>query len=171
MPELPEVHALTQALAARSVGRRIERCELASFAALKTVDPPLEVLEGRTVTGVERRGKLVCVSAAAPGDEAPELWLVLHLARGGWIRWSEALPPGRARLSKSPLALRLRLDDGSGWDVSEMGTEKRLALWVVTDPAEVPAVAGLGIDPLDPAFTVDALDRCLPGTARSSRRS
>ena len=90
-----------------------------------------------------------------------ELWLVVHLARGGWIRWSDALSPGRARPTRSPLALRIRLDDGSGWDVTEMGTEKRLALWVVTTPTDVPAIAGLGVDPLDPAFTVDALDGLL----------
>ncbi len=158
MPELPEVQALALALAARSAGHRIERCELASFAALKTVDPPLDALVERTVSGVERRGKFVCVPTTAPGEGTAELWLVVHLARGGWIRWSDALPPGRSRPTRSPLALRVRLDDGSGWDVTEMGTEKRLALWVVTAPTEVPAVAGLGVDPLDPGFTVAALD-------------
>jgi formamidopyrimidine-DNA glycosylase len=161
VPELPEVQALALALASRSAGHRIERCELASFAALKTVDPPLDALAGRTVSGVERRGKFVCVPTTAPGDDTAELWLVVHLARGGWIRWSDALPPGRSRPTRSPLALRVRLDDGSGWDVTEMGTEKRLALWVVTAPTEVPPIAGLGVDPLDPEFTVGALDRLL----------
>jgi len=158
VPELPEVHALAQALAARSAGRRIERCELASFAALKTVDPPLDALVGRTISGVERRGKFVCVPTAAPEDGPAELWLVVHLARGGWIRWSDALSPGRARPNRSPLALRIRLDDDSGWDVTEMGTEKDLWLWGVTSPTEVPAIAGLGVDPLDPEFTAGALE-------------
>ena len=146
VPELPEVEALTWLLAERIAGHQIVRCELGSFSALKTVDPPLDALVGRTVSGVERRGEVRLRPDDSTGDGAG-CWLVVHLARGGWIRWSDALSPGRARPNRSPLALRLRLDDGSGWDVTEMGTEKRLALWVVTTPEDVPAIAGLGVDP------------------------
>ncbi len=145
MPELPEVDALTQFLDERARGLRVERCELASFAALKTFDPPLDDLVGRTVSSFSRRGKYVC-------GEFESIWLVVHLARGGWVRWSESLPSSRARPGKSPLALRLGFSDGSGIDVTEMGTEKRLAIWVVRDPDQVEGISSLGPDPLDPEF-------------------
>ena len=150
MPELPEVEALVRLLEGRVVGRRVERCELASFAALKTVDPPLTSVVGESVASVERRGKYLCT-------EFDDVWLVLHLARGGWVRWHDAVPATRVRPSRSPLALRLGFDDGSGFDVTEMGTEKRLALWVVRDPGDVEAVATLGVDPLDASFDAERL--------------
>ncbi|HUI04471.1 MAG TPA: DNA-formamidopyrimidine glycosylase family protein [Acidimicrobiales bacterium] len=156
MPELPEVEALTRFLDGRMVGRHIERCELAAFAALKTVDPPLSALVGCTVASVGRRGKYLCV-------ECGDLWLVLHLARGGWVRWHDRLPVGRARPSRSPLALRVGLDGGSGFDVTEMGTEKRLALWVVHRPEDVEGLAGLGVDPLDASFDTERLTGLLEG--------
>lgn len=154
VPELPEVQALTEFLDERTRGLRVERCELASFAALKTFDPPLEDLVGRKASSFSRRGKYVC------GD-FEGTWMVLHLARGGWVKWSESLASARARPGRSPLALRLGFSDGSGMDVTEMGTEKRLAIWVVSDPTEVEGVATLGPDPLDPTFDVQALARRL----------
>jgi len=139
-------------------GRRLERCQLASFAALKTVVPPLEELVGREVTGVDRRGKFICI-------DADGLWLVAHLARGGWIKWYDALAPTALKPGRSPIALRVALDDGSGFDFTEMGKEKRLALWVVGSPDEVGPISALGIDPLDPEFTVDRLAALLEGTS------
>jgi len=156
VPELPEVEALTRFLDRRIVGRRIERCELAAFAALKTVDPPLSALAGCTVASVARRGKYLCI-------ECDGLWLVLHLARGGWVRWHDTLPAGRARPSRSPLALRVGFDGGSGFDVTEMGTEKRLALWVVPRPQDIDAVATLGVEPLDASFDAERLAALLDG--------
>ena len=150
MPELPEVQALVSRLDERLSGRRIERLDLASFTALKTVAPALGELVGCQVTGVERRGKFVCLGAGS-------LWLVVHLARGGWIRWYPEVPKATARPSKSAIALRMGMDDASGLDITEMGTEKRLALWVVHAPSDVEAVGSLGIDPLDPAFTAERL--------------
>ncbi len=158
MPELPEVQALTAGLAARMVGRRIDRCQLTSFSALKTVEPPLEKLVGQVVVGVERRGKFVCVDAGGT-------WLVAHLARGGWVKWYEVLPSTTLRPGRSPIALRVALDDGSGFDLTEMGTDKRLALWVVGSPEKVEPLAALGIDPLEPSFTVDRLSDLMRGTS------
>ena len=157
MPELPEVEALTSLLAERMAGRQIARCELGSFSALKTVDPALGQLIGRTGKGCERRGKYVCF-------DLDGVWLVIHLARAGWIRWYDKVPTATARPSKAPLALRVGLDDKSGFDVTEMGTEKRLALWVVTSLDQVEGIAGLGVDPLSPDFTVAELARRLAGT-------
>jgi formamidopyrimidine-DNA glycosylase len=154
VPELPEVEALTRFLTEKVAGRTVERCELASIAALKTVDPPLSSLVGRAVESVVRRGKYLCFDFEG-------LWLVTHLARGGWVRWKDKLPPQRARPSRGPLALRMGFDGASGFDITEMGTEKRLSLWVVGDPDDVEGVATLGIDPLDASFDTEALARLL----------
>ena len=139
-------------------GQPIDRCRLVSFSALKTVRPPLDELVGRVVTGVQRRGKFVCI-------DADGLWLVVHLARGGWIKWFDKLPDTALRTGRSPIALRVGLGDGAGFDVTEMGTEKRVALWVVDSPEEVEPVAALGIDPLDPEFTVERFGSLLHGTS------
>src|SRR5438552_2458657 len=149
MPELPEVQALVSFLAEKATGQVVERAELVAFAALKTFDPPLEALAGRTIVGTGRHGKFLDLDVSAAGDP---MHLVFHLARGGWVRWADSLPPGRAKPGKSPLALRVRLQSGAGFNVTEMGTEKRLAVYVVRDPSEVPGVARLGPDPLDPSF-------------------
>jgi len=154
MPELPEVEALTRFLTTRVSGRRVERCELGAIAALKTFDPPLASLVGREARSVTRRGKYLCMDL--DGE-----WLVMHLARGGWVKWKDKLPADTLRPSRSPLALRMGLAGGSGFDVTEMGTEKRLALWVVADPEEVEGLATLGVDPLDPSFDTDSLARLL----------
>ena len=154
MPELPEVESLARFLAEKAGRRRVERAELAAFAALKTYDPPLDALIGRTVAGCGRRGKFLLL-------DMDGLWLVLHLARGGWIRWSDELPAAKARPGKGPLALRIGLEGGSGFDVTEAGTEKRLAAHVVRAPEEVEGVSRLGPDPLDPAFDPAALGAAL----------
>jgi len=145
VPELPEVESLARFLQERTTGETITRTELAAFAALKTFDPPLEQLVGCTVTGCGRRGKFLLLSA-------DPLWLVLHLARGGWLRWSDELPVGRAKPGKGPLALRVGFESGAGFDVTEAGTEKRLAAYVVRSPDDLDNVARLGPDPLDPDF-------------------
>ena len=164
MPELPEVESLARFLTEQARGKVISRAELAAFAALKTFDPPLDALVGRTVGPLERRGKFLCLPADR-ADGADRIWLVLHLARGGWVQWRESLAPGRAKPSKGPLALRLGFDDGTGAEITEMGTEKRLAAYVVRDPGDVPGVARLGPDPLAPGFDAAALARRLRGTS------
>ena len=161
MPELPEVEALARFLSDQAGGRTVERAELAAFSALKTFDPPLSALVGRTLTGVGRRGKFLVFDLAA-GSGGPEpLALVLHLARGGWVRWSATLPAKPARPGKGPLALRVAFDGGAGFDVTEAGTEKRLALYVVRSPDDVEGVSRLGPDPLGAAFDAPALGAAL----------
>ena len=156
MPELPEVQALASFLREMCVGRQIERAEVAALSALKTYQPPMESLLGQVIYEVSRRGKYLMIGAG-------ESWLVMHLARGGWVQWRDKAPPARARPGKGPLALRVQLSGGAGFDVTEQGTEKRLALWVVRDPAEVPGVARLGPDPLDPPLSVEELASLLAG--------
>ncbi|MCQ4043186.1 Fpg/Nei family DNA glycosylase [Streptantibioticus rubrisoli] len=162
MPELPEVEALAGFLGERLTGRVVERVYPVSVQVLKTYDPPLTSLEGRTLTGARRLGKFLDIAA----DDGTHL--VVHLARTGWLRWSDRLPDAPPRPGKGPLALRLRLaqPSGSGFDLTEAGTHKRLAVYCVRDPADVPGIARLGPDPLDAAFTVDVFAGLLAGERR-----
>ena len=158
MPELPEVEALAVFLLPRVGGRVIARAEAASFAVLKTFDPPLSALAGRVITDVGRHGKFLDLTCGGPvGGAADELHLVMHLARAGWLRWRDDIPDKPVKPGKSPLAFRLVLDDGSGFDLTEAGTQKRLAVYLVRDPGEVPGVATLGPEPLADDFTTEAL--------------
>jgi len=162
MPELPEVEALAADLRERAVGRVIGRADVAEFAVLKTYAPPLTALAGGTIVAAGRHGKFLDLSVE-PAGGGPSLHLVTHLARAGWLRWRESLPEAPPRPGKGPLAFRLRFEDGSGFDLTEAGTRKRLAVYLVTDPALVPGVAALGPDPLDPAFTPEVLGGILAG--------
>ena len=166
MPELPELESLRRGLEQRAAGALVERCELASVSALKTYDPPLSMLVGRRAGPAGRRGKYLCLPferRVADDGTQSLLWLVIHLARGGWLRWYQELPKARARPGRGPLALRLGFEGGCGFDLTEMGTQKRLAVWVVADPELVPPVAGLGPDPLSSRFDVSALAALLAG--------
>ncbi len=154
MPELPEVEALAGFLRTRATGRVVTRAEAASFAVLKTFDPPLTGLTGLTIGDVGRHGKFLDISC---GD----LHLVIHLARAGWLRWRDDIPDKPAKPGKGPLAFRLALDDGSGFDLTEAGTQKRLAVYLVRDPMQVPGVATLGPEPLAGDFTVESLGEIL----------
>ncbi len=170
VPELPEVEALARFLTERAVGRTVRRVDVATINVLKTYDPPVTALVGRTVTAVHRHGKwLDVVLPAADGDGAPgeELHLVMHLARAGWLRWSDALAPAPPKPGKGPIGLRVHLDDASGFDLTEAGTQKRLAVHVVRDPATVRGIATLGPEPLDPAFSVEVLAGILRAAGRS----
>jgi DNA-formamidopyrimidine glycosylase len=157
MPELPEVESLAAFLREHATGRTVARADAASFSVLKTFDPPLTALTGQVITAVGRYGKFLDLAT----DQ--DLHLIMHLARAGWLRWRDDLPPAPPKPGKSPLAFRLRLDDGSGFDLTEQGTKKRLAVYLVRDPAEVPGVATLGPDPLAAGFTADTLAGLLAG--------
>jgi len=141
MPELPEVEALAAFLRENAVGRVITRVDLAGIQSIKTFDPPLSALGGLEVTGASRHGKFLDLDVSG-------LHLVVHLARAGWLHWRENLPPAPPKPGKGPLALRVHLDDGNGFDLTEQGTRKGLAIYVVRNPSEVPGIARLGPDAL-----------------------
>lgn len=157
MPEMPEVQGLATFLAERTVGRTVVRTSVGAIAALKTYDPPNTAVHGAEITAVSRRGKFIDIACGE------ELHLVFHLAKAGWLRWYEALPTTPLKPGKSPIALRVALDDESGFDLTEAGTKKSLAVYVVRDPDEVPGIARLGPDPLEEAFTRDAFAALLRG--------
>ncbi|WP_327342397.1 Fpg/Nei family DNA glycosylase [Streptomyces europaeiscabiei] len=162
MPELPEVEALRDFLVGSLVGHEVVRVLPVAISVLKTYEPPVTAFEGREITGVLRYGKFLGIEA-----DGGELHLVTHLARAGWLHWRDRLPDGPPRPGgKSPLALRVALETGEGFDLTEAGTQKRLAVYVVRDPAEVPGVARLGPDPLADEFDVTRFAGLLAGERR-----
>ncbi|MGW2836458.1 Fpg/Nei family DNA glycosylase [Streptomyces sp. NPDC001493] len=159
MPELPEVEALRVFLGDHLVGREIAGVLPLSVNVLKTYDPPPAALEGATVTSVDRYGKFLDIGAGP-------LHLVTHLARAGWLRWRDSFPAKPPGPGKGPLALRTVLTGGDGFDLTEMGSKKRLAVYLVHDPMDVPGIARLGPDPLAADFDRDALAALLDGERR-----
>ncbi len=166
------MQALAADLGTRLTGRNIARFDVTAFSALKTYDPPVSALEGGTITGVARHGKYLDIEVD-PADGGEPLHIAMHLARAGWIRWRESAPtPGVGR-GKGPLAARMVLGAspgaaaGSGFDVTEAGTKKSLAIHVVRDPQEVPGIARLGPDPMAASFTQDVLAGILKTAGRA----
>ncbi|MCW2585770.1 MAG: DNA-formamidopyrimidine glycosylase [Frankiales bacterium] len=156
VPELPEVESLVAFLHEHAVGRVVARVDVPGIHVLKTYAPPITALAGLEITGATRHGKFLDLDVSG-------LHLVTHLARAGWLHWRPSLPAAPPKMGKGPIGVRVHLDDGSGFDLTEAGTQKRLAVYVVNDPAEVPGVARLGIDPLSEAFTADVLAGLLAG--------
>jgi formamidopyrimidine-DNA glycosylase len=156
VPELPEVESLVAFLRERAVGRVIARIDVPGIHVLKTYAPPITSLAGLEITGAQRHGKFLDIDVSG-------LHLVTHLSRAGWLHWRNALPPAPPKMGKGPIGIRVHLDDGSGFDLTEAGTQKRLAVYVVTHASEVPGVSRLGIDPLSEEFTAARLGELLAG--------
>jgi formamidopyrimidine-DNA glycosylase len=157
MPELPEIEALAAFLRERAVGRTVIRSDVAAFSAVKTFDPPLTAMNGLSVTGADRFGKFLDL-------QVDGLHLITHLSRGGWLQWREKLSPIPPKPGRGPLAFRLHLAPGpedtesdpdsvSGFDLTEAGTQKRLAVYLVRDPMDVPGIARLGPDAMRVSLT------------------
>lgn len=160
MPELPEVEALRGFLDERLHGRAVAAAHLMAFSALKTYDPPLDSLLGLEIDGVRRHGKFLDI-------EAQGIHLCFHLARAGWVKWHDQVPARLPRPGKGPLALRVVLDDDSAFDLTEAGTQRSLAIHVVTDPQQVERIASLGPDPLSDEFTPEVFGAVLDAAGRS----
>jgi len=120
MPELPDIAAYITALEARILGQTLERVRLASVFLLRTVDPPLESVEGRTVVALRRVGKRVCIGVE--GD----LWLVLHLMIAGRLHWK----PPLAKLAGRNALAAFDFPNGS-LTLTEAGSKRRASLHVV----------------------------------------
>ena len=157
MPELPEVEALADHLRRHAVGLTVGRVDVAALSVLKTFDPPPTALHGVGVTGANRWAKYL-------GLQVGELHLITHLSRAGWLRWSDKLAAAPLKPGKGPIALRVHLGtpgEAPGFDLTEAGTQKRLAVWLVDDPMKVPQIAALGPDAL--TLDPDGLAAALKG--------
>lgn len=161
MPELPEVEALAHFLREHAVGAVVGRVDVAAFNAVKTVEPPVTALSGRDVTDARRWGKFL-------GMDCSGLWLITHLSRGGWLRWSDNPTTTPPKPGKGPLAVRVHFftPDGAtpAFDLTEAGTKKRMAISVVDAPERVPGIARLGPDAL--AVTEGQFAELLRGTTQ-----
>uniref|UniRef100_UPI002601A705 DNA-formamidopyrimidine glycosylase family protein n=1 Tax=Mycobacterium sp. TaxID=1785 RepID=UPI002601A705 len=102
MPELPEIEALVDHLRRHAVGLTVGRVDIAALSVLKTFDPPISALHGQTVVGADRWGKYL-------GLRTDKLFLIAHLSRAGWLRWSDKLAAAPLRPGKGPIALRVHL--------------------------------------------------------------
>jgi len=161
MPELPEVTALAAFLTEHATGQRIVAVNVASLNVLSTYDPPPSALVGRIVRGAGRYGKFLdlVIAPSLESDPAEDLHLLIHLARAGWLRWSDSISAVPPKMG-GPIALRVRLANG-GFDITEAGTKKLVAAAIVRDPNEVPGVARLGPDAL--SLDRDSLGQILKG--------
>ena len=161
MPELPEIVALERFLVEHAVGAVVGRVDVAALSVLKTFDPPITALSGRDVTGAGHWGKHLGLNCGG-------LWLITHLSRGGWLRWIDEPGQTPPKPGKGPLALRVHLFTPEGatpaFDLTEAGTKKRLAVWIVEDPGSVPGIARLGPDALE--VTGEEFAALLHGTAQ-----
>jgi formamidopyrimidine-DNA glycosylase len=162
MPEMPEVESLARWLTERTAGLQFTRLDVLAISALRTYDPPIDALKGQTIDRWQRRGKFLIASTT------DGLHLCIHLARAGWIRWTDTQATGPAKLTKGPQALRVTLSDGSGFTATEAGTDKRLSVHVVRDPDDVEYIRTLGIEAISPEFTVQRLGEIL--TAQGGAR-
>jgi formamidopyrimidine-DNA glycosylase len=138
MPELPEVEALRRSLDDPVRAFPIERAGPAHVATLKTIDPPLNVLEGRRLAGASRRGKHLLFET----DDG-DLVLRIHLMSAGRVRYLRAGEKG----PKSP-AFRLRFQGGGELVLTEAGSKKRAGVWLLTPEQAEEELAHLGPEAL-----------------------
>jgi formamidopyrimidine-DNA glycosylase len=157
MPESPEVEALARFLADEASGREIRAVDVLEFRTVKTRNAPPAGIAGRTITGAVRHGKHVELLL----DEKS---LVVSLGRHGWMRWLRTDSEGADLPAEAPPALAtLDLSGDVSLQVTDAGSWVSLGLFVVDRADEVPAIAKLGPDPADPAFTRAQFDAALGG--------
>ena len=152
VPELPDVVVYVEALKARIGGRVLEQVHLRSPFVLRSVDPPINSITGRTVKGVRRLGKRIVLAF----DE--NLFLVIHLMIAGRLRWRDA---GRA-LGMGPKIVQASFTfDGGTLFLTEAGSKKRASIRLASGEAALAALDPGGVEPLDvdPAAFHAALTR------------
>jgi formamidopyrimidine-DNA glycosylase len=168
MPELPEITALTDFLDDRLSGAKLTQMLLPSEFALKVADVPYESLIGRTVDSVGRQGKFIAfkiipaVGESAGGDSEEPLYMIVNFAKAGWLRFSEKQPGTEATTAGGYFAAQLGFSNNGqdyGVTLTDAGTWKGLAIFIVRQPGEVHGIAELGPDPLDPGFGLDEFRR------------
>ncbi|HEY7140128.1 MAG TPA: DNA-formamidopyrimidine glycosylase family protein [Methylomirabilota bacterium] len=142
MPELPDVVAYLTALEPRVLGRRLERLRLASPFVLRSVDPPVSEVEGRTVVGLRRLGKRIVLALEG------ELFVVIHLMIAGRLHWrpAGARPPGRVGLAA------FDFPDGT-LTLTEAGTRRRASIHLARGKAGLAAYDPGGLDVLKATTT------------------
>lgn len=141
MPELPDVVVYIEAIAERVRGRRLDRVRIAGPFLLRTVQPPVQEAEGKTVRELRRLGKRICIGLE--GD----LWLVLHLMIAGRLHWRK--PGAKVDGRRTPAAFDF---DSGSLVLTEAGTQKRASLHVIVGERGLRALDPGGLEVLDAGF-------------------
>jgi len=138
MPELPDVTIYVELIAAKTKGRQIERARIASPFVVRSVDPPIREVEGKTVRDVRRIGKRIAIGL----DD--DLWIVIHLMIAGRFRWLKpgAKIPGRLGLAAFDLENGTLL-------LTEAGTQRRASITVVRGVEALNEIDRGGVEPLE----------------------
>ncbi|MCH9640745.1 MAG: Fpg/Nei family DNA glycosylase [Actinomycetia bacterium] len=134
MPELPEVEALADHLRRHAVGLTVARIDVSALSVLKTFEPPLSDLNGQRVISAHRWGKYL-------GLRAGNLYLITHLSRAGWLRWSDKLAAAPLKPGKGPIALRVHLGAAGAAPVLDVAAGAAPVLDVAAGAAPVLDVA------------------------------
>jgi formamidopyrimidine-DNA glycosylase len=138
MPELPDVTVYVELIAAKTIGRKIERVRIASPFVVRSVDPPVRDVEGKMVREIRRIGKRIAIGL----DD--DLWIVIHLMIAGRFRW---LKPG----AKIPGRLGLAAFDFENGTLvlTEAGTQRRASITVVRGEGSLADIDRGGVEPLE----------------------
>lgn len=138
MPELPDITVYVECLAAKCAGRKVERVRIASPFVVRSVDPPIYEIEGKTVRDAKRIGKRIAIGL--DGD----LWIVIHLMIAGRFRWLKAGAkiPGRLGLAA------FDFDNGSLL-LTEAGTQRRASITLVRGEESLTDIHRGGVEPLE----------------------
>jgi formamidopyrimidine-DNA glycosylase len=138
VPELPDVTVYVELIAAKTIGRKIERVRVTNPFVVRSVDPPIREIEGKTVREIRRIGKRIAIGL----DD--DLWVVIHLMIAGRFRW---LKPG----AKIPGRLGLAAFDFENGTLllTEAGTQRRASITVVRGEAALADIDRGGLEPLE----------------------
>jgi formamidopyrimidine-DNA glycosylase len=175
MPELPDITAYITALEARILGQRLERVRLQSVFVLRTADPPLASVEGRTVRSLRRIGKRIAIGVE--GDLPPQrqrpvvgdpglLWLVIHLMIAGRLHWR----PPQAKLSGRQALLAFDFSEGS-LVLTEAGSKRRASLHLLRGEQALRDIDPGGIEIFATETTLDAFRATLTLENRTLKRA
>ena len=140
MPELPDITVYIERLQALLAGQPLERIQVVNPFVLRSVDPPVAVLEGRRPSGFRRLGKRIAIAFDGPGD----LFLVIHLMIAGRLRWR----PAGKKLGGRMVLAALQFPAGTLY-LTEAGTTRRATLHVVAGEAALAGFDRGGLEVLE----------------------
>lgn len=160
VPELPDLTVYVEALSARIVGEPLIAARVLRPFVLRSVDPPLESLMGRTIVAVSRQGKRLVFSFEN------ERWMVIHLMIAGRLRWFDA-----GQKSSIPLKIglaRFEFASGTLW-LTEASTKRRASMVLCDDEESLACLNPGGIEPLE--ATLESFSKRLLGKNRTLKRA